>query len=115
MGTPCAKNSVVSMLRTCRRRSAMTCTSSVGPSTPQFQLWLLEWPSRLFSRFASLCRSLYDTVSRSVKPSCAATKLMLAVGLRPLRRNRSEEPAKRSANPPSMRRPPCQNARMVSR
>ena len=42
------------------------------------------------SRLASLCRSLYDTVSRSVKPSCAATKLMLAVGLRPLRRNRSD-------------------------
>ena len=54
-------------------------------------------------------------VASSVAPSWAAMKLMLAVGLRPLRRNRSEEPEKRSANPPSMRRPPCQKARMVSR
>ena len=45
-------------LRFCRSRSAFTPGSSVGPSTPQFQLRLSSVPSRLSSRFASLCFSL---------------------------------------------------------
>ena len=42
----------------CRSRSAFTTGSSVSPSTPQFQERLSVVPSRLSSRFASLCRSL---------------------------------------------------------
>ena len=61
-------------------RSALIAGSSVGPSTPQFQdrLWLS--PSLLPSPLASLCFSLYETRSCSVKPSCAVTKLTLAIG-----------------------------------
>ena len=60
----------------------MTSGSSVGPSSPQFhdRLWLS--PSRPPSPLASLCLSLYDTRSRSVKPSWAVTKLIDANGLR---------------------------------
>jgi hypothetical protein len=44
-------------------------------------------PHLLFSPFALLCLSLYATKSASVKPSCADTKLMDAVGARlPLQR-----------------------------
>ena len=48
------------------------------PSAPQFhdRLWLS--PSRLPSRLASLCLSLQDTRSRSVKPSWAVMKLIEA-------------------------------------
>ena len=42
---PCENSSVASRLRFCRSRSALIFGSSVGPSTPWFQLWLLEWPS----------------------------------------------------------------------
>ena len=40
-----------------------------GPRCPQFQLRLSFAPSRLSSPFASLCFSLYETRSFSVKPS----------------------------------------------
>jgi hypothetical protein len=53
----------------CRVRSFSTATSSVAPSTPQFQLRLSSVPSRLSSPFASLCLRSYDTRSFSVKPS----------------------------------------------
>ena len=43
---------------TWRLRSFSTAGSSVGPSTPQFQLRLSLAPSRLSSPFASLCFSL---------------------------------------------------------
>ena len=56
--------------------------SSVGPSTPQFHERLCDSPSRLSSPLASLCLSLYETRSRSVKPSWAVTKLIDAVGRR---------------------------------
>ena len=62
---------------TWRLRSASTIGSSVGPSTPQFQLRLSSEPSRLFSPLASLCLWLYDTRSLRVKPSWQVTKLML--------------------------------------
>ena len=42
----------------CRLRSASMAGSSVGPSTPQFQLRLSSAPSRLSSPLASLCFSL---------------------------------------------------------
>ena len=58
--------------------------SSVGPSTPQFQLRLCAWPSGCRSRGWPRCAARCRTRGRrSVKPSCAATKLTLAVGLRP--------------------------------
>ena len=38
IGTPCESSSVAIRFRACRRRSARTSGSSVGPSTPQFQL-----------------------------------------------------------------------------
>ena len=56
--------------------------SSVGPSTPQFQLTLSLLPSRLFSPLASLCLPLYETRSLSVKPSWQVTKLTLCSGSR---------------------------------
>jgi hypothetical protein len=39
------------MLRTWRSRSSVTAGSSVGPSTPQFQLRLWLWPSRSFEEY----------------------------------------------------------------
>src|SRR5712691_6865053 len=78
IGTPIDSRSVVRKLRCCRERSALILGSSVGPSTPQFHERLSLAPSLLFSLFASLCLSLYETRSRSVNPSCAVTKLRLA-------------------------------------
>ena len=79
-GTPWDSRSVVSRLRCWRARSSRISGSSVGPSAPQFHDRLSSVPSRLSSRFASLCLSLYETRSASVKPSCAVTKLMDADG-----------------------------------
>ena len=56
--------------------------SSVGPSTPQFQLKLSSEPSRLFSPFASLCLRLYETRSLSVKPSWQVTMSVLRIELK---------------------------------
>jgi hypothetical protein len=39
-----------------------------GPSMPQFQLTLSSLPSRLCSPLASLCFTLYETRSFSVRP-----------------------------------------------
>ncbi len=50
-----------------------------------------------------------------VKPSCAVTKLMLAIGLRPECAYRSEEPVMRPANSPSEPASPRQKSRTVSR
>src|SRR5580693_9528402 len=72
--------------------------SSVGPSAPQFHERLSEWPSRLSSPLASLCLSLYETRSLSVKPSWAATKLTLAHGFRPRKLNLSAEAHSRGAS-----------------
>jgi hypothetical protein len=55
---------------------------SVGPSVPWFHDRLCDSPSLLSSPLASLCFSLYETRSRSVKPSWAVTKLIDAVGRR---------------------------------
>jgi hypothetical protein len=57
-------------------------------------------PSRFSSPFASLCLWLKQTQSRSVKPSCAVTRLIAALGRRPLRLKTSLEAAKRPANAP---------------
>ena len=78
IGMPCDSSSVARKFRVCRARSSSTAASSVGPSAPQFheRLWLS--PSALPSPLASLCFSLYETRSRSVKPSCAVMKLTLA-------------------------------------
>ena len=55
MGTPSDSIVTVRKFFTCRFRSFSTAGSSVGPSTPQFQLRLSSAPSRLSSPFASLC------------------------------------------------------------
>src|SRR5215831_6626850 len=89
--------------------------SSVGPSCPWFQERLLLWPSAPFSPFASLCFSLYETRSLSVKPSCAVMKLIVDQGLRPRLLNKSPEPATRAANSPIFPLSPFQNDRAVSR
>src|SRR5579862_886738 len=89
--------------------------SSVGPSTPQFHDRPLLSPSRLSSPFASLCFWLYETRSVNVKPSCAATKLMLASGDRPPPRYRSELPVTRDANSPIEPSAPRQKSRTPSR
>jgi hypothetical protein len=83
IGTPCDSSSVARKLRCWRQRSATISGSSVSPSTPQFHERLSSVPSRLPSPLASLCFSLYVTRSRSVKPSCAVTKLIEANGWRP--------------------------------
>src|SRR5215211_5286063 len=95
-------------LRCCHDRSWLTDGSSVGPSTPQFheRLWLS--PSLLPSPLASLCFSLYDTRSRSVKRSCAVTKLTLAYGFRPSSSYGSDLPLNRHANSPSVPHSPRQ-------
>src|ERR687894_796557 len=54
IGTPCDSSSVARKLRCCRSRSAFTAASSVGPSTPWFQLRLSSLPSAPPSRLASL-------------------------------------------------------------
>src|SRR5659263_488444 len=98
IGTPCDRSRVVRKLRSCRQRRAVITASSVGPSTPQFHDRLWPSPSALPSSLASLCLSLYETRSVSVKPSCAVTKLIEAIGLRPVCSYRSEEPESRLAN-----------------
>src|SRR5215213_10580305 len=115
IGTPWLTIIVVMKFRCCRSRSALIAGSSVSPSTPQFhdRLWLS--PSLPPSPFASLCFSLYDTRSRSVKPSCATTKLIEAIGLRPECSYRSLEPVIREANSPSVADSPRQKSRTVSR
>ena len=57
IGTPWERSSEARRLRRSRARSARTAASSVGPSTPRFQLRLSSAPSRLPSPFASLCLS----------------------------------------------------------
>src|SRR5947199_13071 len=98
IGTPCDRKSVVMKFRCCRARNALTVSSSVVPSTPQFQERLSSAPSWLFSPFSSLCFSLYETRSRNVKPSCAVTKLIDANGERPSPWYKSLEPVNRDAN-----------------
>ena len=50
-----------------------------------------------------------------MKPSCAVTKLMLAIGRRPSCSYRSDEPVSREANSPSVDGSPRQKSRTVSR
>ena len=69
MGTPWLTIIMVMAFLIWRVRSALIAGSSVGPSQPQFQLSLSLDPSRLPSPLASLCFSLYETRSYSVKPS----------------------------------------------
>src|SRR5438045_8092593 len=97
IGTPIESMSVVRKLRCCRARNAFTSSWSVGPSTPQFHERLSPTPSLFPSPFASLCLSLYETRSRSVKPSCAVMKLIDAYGRLPVSSYRSELPVKRDA------------------
>src|SRR5690606_14985422 len=58
MGTPWLRRRVAIKFRFCCSLSALISGSSVGPSTPQFQLLLWLSPSLLSSPFASLCFSL---------------------------------------------------------
>src|SRR5581483_6251545 len=111
---PCERKSVVRKLRCCRSRSERTSGSSVGPSAPQFHERLSSVPSWFASLFASLCLSLYETRSASVKPSWAVTKLIEANGLRPSEAYRSLEPVKREAKPATPVAP-RQKSRIVSR
>src|SRR5690349_21542056 len=100
IGTPWERSSVPRKLRFCCSRSLLISGSSVGPSAPWFHDTLLSLPSRLSSPLASLCFSLYETRSFSVKPSCAVMKFTLAHGPRSLRPKRSCEPVRRRANSP---------------
>ena len=50
-----------------------------------------------------------------MKPSWAVTKLIEAIGLRPLCSYRSREPVRRDANSPSVLGSPRQKSRTVSR
>src|SRR6056297_2597736 len=115
MGTPCERNKVVRKLRFCLFRHSFTMGSSLGPSSPQFHERLSFIPSWLFSPFAPLCLSLYDTKSLRVNPSCTVIKLMLATGLRKLSRYKSELPVKRVANSGNALSAPRQKSRMQSR
>lgn len=67
MGMPSEKIVKVNKFLTCLFRRFSTAASSVGPSTPQFQLRLSFELSRLPSPFASLCFTLKETRSFSVK------------------------------------------------
>src|SRR5207302_10241952 len=82
IGTPWLTSRSETAFFICRRRSAITSGSSVGPSKPQFQLSLSFEPSLLFSPFASLCFPLYETRSFNVKPSWHVMKLIDAAVLR---------------------------------
>ena len=100
------------MLRFWRSRSAHDRRIfASGPSTPQFQLQIVVVSvAILFEvRFVVLVRRRHQVVQREA--IMAVTKLMLASGLRPLLRNRSLEPAKRSANSPRMPRIAAPEAR----
>src|SRR5687768_16382045 len=115
IGTPTESSSVAIRLRRCCSRIARIRRSSVGPSTPQFQLRLWFSPSALFSPFASLCLSRKLTRSARVKPSCAVMKLTLAHGRRPLCSYRSLLPERRVASSEMPPPPPRQKRRTVSR
>ena len=91
-----------------RSRSALTSGSSVSPSTPQFQERLSSVPSRLPSRFASLCLRSYETRSRSVNPSWQVTKLIDADGMAPVR---LVEVARAGEAARELARRPCARAR----
>src|SRR5262249_61522304 len=58
-GTPCANITLASRLRRSCRLSWRMAGSLVGPSTPQFLVWFLFDPSRLFSPVGSLCLRSY--------------------------------------------------------
>ena len=58
-GAPAHRSVRARKFFTCRLRSRSIAWSSVGPSTPQFQLRLKSLPSRLSSAFAALCLPLY--------------------------------------------------------
>jgi hypothetical protein len=82
IGTPTARSSIANRFLTWRLRSDSIAGSSVGPSTPQFQLRFWSLPSRLPSPFASLCFWSYETTSLSVNPSWQVTKLIVFSGSR---------------------------------
>src|ERR1700685_4253417 len=88
---------LASGVRRWRHRNVCIALSSVGPSAPQIHERLSELPSRLSSPFASLCFSLYETTSLSVKPSWATMKLTQAQALGPRKLNLSGEAQRRGA------------------
>src|SRR6267143_635752 len=98
IGVPCDSSSVASRFFIWRLRRPLIAGSSVGPSAPWFHERLFELPSWLFSPFASLCLSLYETRSFSVKPSCAVMKLTLDQGWRPRCWKQSGEAQRRGAS-----------------
>ena len=115
IGQPWESRTVAIRLRRWRSRRVRISSSSVSPSAPQFHERLSLAPSSLPSPLASLCFLLYDTRSRSVKPSCAVTKLMLAHGWRPSHSYRLLDPVRQfamSRTPPAS---PRQKSRTVSR
>src|SRR5689334_23143188 len=61
IGMPSENIVQVKKFLTCLFLRFSTAPSSVGPSTPQFQLQLSLEPSRLPSPFASLCFTLKET------------------------------------------------------
>src|SRR5260370_29276030 len=75
IGVPTENSVTVKRFLTMRLRNRSMAGSSLGPSTPQFQLRLAPAPSQLFSPLASLCFALYETRSFRVKPSWQVTKL----------------------------------------
>ena len=83
IGTPCESSSVARKLRTCRSRRSLIAGSSVGPSTPQFQLRLLFSPSRFSSPFASLCFLLIDELE--MRGAIAGDEVGQAAGLKMIR------------------------------
>src|ERR1700722_16878485 len=100
IGVPREASKSVSRLRASRESDSTIAGSSLGPSTPWFQLLLLSVPSRLFSPLASLCLRSYETRSWSVKPSWTTTKLTPVDGAGALG-NRSGEPAIRLGTRPA--------------
>jgi hypothetical protein len=108
IGVPWASSSVAIIARrTCARRSS-TAGSSLGPSSPRLAQASWSRPSWLDSPLAWLSLRERLVRSASVKPSCAATKLTLAVGLRRPWWNRSSEAAKRRAKSPRLAGKPSQ-------
>mmetsp|Transcript_70290 Transcript_70290/g.218005 ORF Transcript_70290/g.218005 Transcript_70290/m.218005 type:complete len:201 (+) Transcript_70290:523-1125(+) len=113
MGVPALSKSATRKFRICFSRRCLILPSPVCPSAPQFQELL--WSSPLFSPLQSLCFELYDTRSRSVKPSWAVMKLMEWKGPRPLCWKRSALPQMRVAKSPFVPSSPLMKLRATSR
>ena len=93
---PASSSSVAITLRRMRSRSSRIAGSSVGPSTPQFQLRLSSWPSRLSSPLASLCLLVVGDEVGEREAVMGGDEVDARPGPPAAMSNRSAEPSRRA-------------------